>query len=293
MTPARRLADRTGHAATPAAVAAIDRRLADAIVEARARWPEVAVDPDELVDALVPRLEGEPDLDTALARLALPDVGLVATCLRGDRAGQAAFERVVRDETGRAVARLGPGAPAAEDVVQELLVKLLVPAEGRPAKLGAFAGHGALHAWIKVAAIRTAISMNRRKREVAVEDDALAGVADEADDQALAFLKSSYRAEFKRAFADALAALPKRARTVLRLQIIDQLTIEEIGAFYQASRATAARWLADARSQLVAGTHARLAASLGIGADELGELMRLVASSLYSTLPHLLRHTAG
>jgi RNA polymerase sigma-70 factor (ECF subfamily) len=73
--------------------------------------------------------------------------------------------------------------------------------------------------------------------------------------------------------------------------VIDHLTLEEVGAFYQVSRATAARWLADARAALVAGTQKRLAASLGIGDSELGELMRLVASSLYSTLPRLMRHT--
>ena len=66
-------------------------------------------------------------------------------------------------------------------------------------------------------------------------------------------------------------------RTVFRLQVNDQLTIEEIGAFYAVSRATAARHLAEARAQLVAGTHQRLAATLGISHAELGELMRLVA----------------
>ena len=48
--------------------------------------------------------------------------------------------------------------------------------------------------------------------------------------------------------------MPRRARTLLRLQIIDHLTLEEIGAFYQISRATVARHLADARALLVTGT---------------------------------------
>ena len=197
----------------------------------------------------------------------------------------------MRTETERAVARLGGHAASAEDVVQELLVKLLVAEADRPAKLAAFAGHGALAAWLRVAAVRTAISLGRRKQELAVDDDTLAAIADESDDQALAFLKSSYRSEFKRAFADAFAELPPRSRTLLRLQIIDQLTFEEIAAFYQVSRATAARHLAEARAQLVAGTQARLARVLGATPAELAELMRLVASSLYATLPRLLRRT--
>jgi RNA polymerase sigma-70 factor (ECF subfamily) len=271
----------------------VSRLVTAAMAEARRRWPDLPGDSQHLEDfqaVIVQKLDGEPDEAAAATRLALPDLYLVNVCLRGERAGLAVFERLVRDETTRAVAKLGAHAAAPEDVIQELLVKLLVPEAGRPAKLAAFGGHGALHAWIRVAAVRTAISMSRRRQELAIEDEALAAIADESDDQALAFLKSSYRAEFKRAFAEAFAELPRRARTLLRLQVIDQLTLEEIGAFYQVSRATTARHLAEARNQLVTGTQTRLAATLKITETELGELMKLVASSLYSTLPRLL-HT--
>ncbi|MDQ3368283.1 MAG: sigma-70 family RNA polymerase sigma factor, partial [Myxococcota bacterium] len=233
------------------------------------------------------------ELGEAVARLALPDLYLVVAVLAGDRAALAAFERLTRAETTRAVAKLGAGAPAAEDVVQELLLKLLVPGDGATAKLAAFGGHGALHAWLRVAAVRTAISMSRRKQESPIDDDALAAIADDTDDQALAFLKHSYRAEFKRAFADTLAELPRRSRTLLRLQIIDHLTLEEIATFYAVSRATVARWLADARTSLVGGTQQRLVATLAISQTELRELMRLVASTLYSTLPRLLHSTGS
>lgn len=267
--------------------------LAPAVAEAHARWVGLPDLGDRFGEAVASRVEGEPDQNAAIAQLALPDLYLVTACLEQHRGALAAFERLVREETTRAVAKLG-GTPArADDVVQDLLLKLLVSEDGRPAKLAAFGGHGALHAWVRVAAVRTAISLGRRKQELTVEDEALAAIADEGDDQALAFLKSHYRAEFKTAFAAAFAELPRRSRTVLRLQVIDQLTIEEVGAFYQVSRATAARHLADARAELVAGTQKRLAATLGISNDELGELMRLVASSLYSTLPRLLRNTAS
>ena len=264
------------------------------IAQADTRYPGVVSPALEtaFAEAVAARVEGEPDVAEAVARLALPDVYLVTAVLAGNRAAVHAFEKLVRDETTRAVARLGKNAPAAEDVVQELLFKLLVRQDDQQtAKLSAFGGHGALHAWIRVAAVRTAISLTRRKQENLVDDEALAAVADDTDDQALAFLKSSYRAEFKRAFEATLAEMPRRARTLLRLQIIDHLTLEEIGAFYQVSRATGARWLADARASLVTGTQKRLVASLSISSTELSELMKLVASSLYSTLPRLLRHT--
>jgi RNA polymerase sigma-70 factor, ECF subfamily len=269
----------------------LEGTLAAAITLANARWPGLPDLPDAFREVVFARVDGEADLAAAVGGLALPDLYLVTAVLAGDRTALVAFERLVRDETTRAVAKLGANAAAPEDVIQELLLKLLVPQADKPAKLTAFGGHGALHAWIRVAAVRTAISLVRRRQELGIEDDALAAIADDADDQALAFLKSSYRAEFKRAFAEAFGELSKRARTLLRLQVIDQLTIEEIGAFYAVSRATAARHLAEARTQLVTGTQQRLAATLGISATELGELMRLVASTLYSTLPRLLRAT--
>jgi RNA polymerase sigma-70 factor (ECF subfamily) len=261
--------------------------LQPAVAEACTRWPGIADHTERFIDAVLARVEGENDVEGAIARLALPDVYLVAACLEGDRTALAGIERLTRTETQRAVARL-PHAPPAEDVVQELMVKLLVmPAP----KLAAFGGHGALHAWLRVAAVRTAISMSRRKAELPSDDGVLAQFADDSDDQALAFMKAAYRAEFKRAFAATVAALSPRARTLLRLQIIDQLTIEEIAAFYDVSRASAARWLADARAQLAAGTQQRLVAALAVDPDELAELMRLVSSTLYSTLPRLLRRT--
>ena len=269
----------------------LEGSLVAAMAEAKGRWPGLPELVDPFREAIFSRIDGEADLSAALAALALPDLYLVTACLAGDRAALVAFERLVRDETTRAVAKLGKNAAAPEDVIQELLLKLLVPIGDKPAKLTAFGGHGALHAWIRVAAVRTAISLVRRKQELAIEDDAIAAIADESDDQALAFLKSSYRAQFKTAFAAAFGELPKRQRTLLRLQVIDQLTFEEIAAFYAVSRATAARHLAEARAELVKGTQHRLAVTLGISATELGELMRLVASSLYSTLPRLLRAT--
>ncbi|HLL25443.1 MAG TPA: hypothetical protein VK427_25075, partial [Kofleriaceae bacterium] len=203
-----------------------------AIAEAAARYPGV-VEPtlaSAFEAAVAARLEGELDVADAIARLALADIYLVTAVLGGCRAAVAVFEKLVRDETTRAITRLGANAPAAEDVAQELLFKLLVKQTPAEPKLAAYGGHGALHAWLRVAAVRAAISLTRRKHENLVEDAALAAVADESDDQALAFLKTSYRAEFKRAFEATLAEMPRRARTLLRLQIIDHLTLEEIGA---------------------------------------------------------------
>ncbi|HEY4057906.1 MAG TPA: sigma-70 family RNA polymerase sigma factor [Kofleriaceae bacterium] len=287
MTLAARLADRMGQTLSSPALAALDAHLEAASTETRAKYPALAMEDDIWLDALADRIDT--DLPEAITPLALADIYLVGACLANRPPALAALERVVRSEATRATARLGSAARTpVEDLVQELLLKLVV---GDARKLAGFSGHGSLEAWLRIAAIRTAISLGRKRQEHAIDGEELEALADDGDDQALAFLKSSYREQFKRAFSEALAALPKRSRTLLRLQINDQLTIEEIGAFYSVSRATGARWLADARTELVTGTRKLLSTALGLPADELAQLMQLVASNLYATLPRLLRHT--
>jgi RNA polymerase sigma-70 factor, ECF subfamily len=287
---AKRLLARTEASGT-ADPDAIVRRLAAAIAEARARWPQLGEHDDVFVDAVAARVEGETDVETAMAGLALADIYLVAACEQADRGALAALQVMTRSEVARVVSRI-PRAPAADDLAQELLAKLLVAPAGATPKLASFGGHGGLHAWLRVAAMRTGISMTRRKTEAPADDELLAALADDSEDQALALVKSGYRVEFKRAFAGGFAELAPRSRTLLRLQIIDQLALEDIAKFYRVSRATVARWLAAARADLVAGTRRRLIEALAIGEDELTELMRLASTTLYSTLPRLLRDTA-
>jgi len=279
---ARLLADRFDDAIPQ--LAAI---IQDAAGDAATRWPGLSIDRARCADAIVERLEGESDPVAAIARLSVAELILAQAALFGDSVAVAAIDGIVRHEAGAAVARLGGDPATAADVAQELLVKLVIPPDGS-GRLAAYAGYGSLRSWIRVAATRTAISL-RRTTKPSDGDDALLAFPDDAEDPSLAFLKASYRAAFKRAFAEALAGLAPRERTLLRLQVIDQLTLDNIGRFYQVSRATAGRWLADARKRLVADTRRRLVGALGLDDTELTELMTLLASNLYATLPQLLR----
>jgi RNA polymerase sigma-70 factor (ECF subfamily) len=279
---AQLLADRLGDA-----IPQLANILEDAAGDATTRWPGLTVDRVRIADAIVERVEGESDPVAAIASLSVAELMLAQAALVGDSVAVAAIERIVRHEAIVAVARLGGDEASAADVAQELVVKLVLPHDGS-GRLAAYTGHGSLRSWIRVASTRTAISLHRTARP-SDGDDALFAIPDDAEDPSLAFLKASYRAEFKRVFAAALVALAPRERTLLRLQVIDQLTIENIGRFYQVSRATAARWLADARKRLVADTRHRLVDALGLDDAELTELMTLLTSNLYATLSQLLR----
>jgi len=104
----------------------------------------------------------------------------------------------------------------------------------------------------------------------------------------LAELKARYRSELADAFRTSLAELAPRDRTLLRYQMIDGLSIDEIGAIYRVHRATAARWLVGIRDHLVADTRGRLAAKLGVDTEEAASIVRLVQSQLdVSVIRHL------
>ena len=134
---------------------------------------------------------------------------------------------------------------------------------------------------------RALVRIARAQNRACELEDELAA-ADYSDDPMLAELKARYRSELADAFRAALAELVPRDRTLLRYQMIDGLSIDEIGTIYRVHRATAARWLVGIRDKLVDNTRGRLAAKLGVDTQEAASIVRLVQSQLdVSVIRHL------
>src|SRR5205823_6435332 len=126
-----------------------------------------------------------------------------------------------------------------------------------------------------------------QQRTVALEDH-LVDLPAVAADPVLEELKAKYRAELANAFRIALDALSKRDRTLMRYQLVDGLTIDDIGKLHRVHRATAARWLSAIRDGLVEHTRALLAAALGVDSVEAASIVRMVQSQLdVSVIRHL------
>jgi RNA polymerase sigma-70 factor (ECF subfamily) len=149
--------------------------------------------------------------------------------------------------------------------------------------------------WVRVAAVRTALNvLESRKGEASPldEDAALAHAVDGGDDPEQLFLKTSYRAPFVAAFAEALAALPPRDRTLLRFAFVEGLTPERIGKLHGVHRTTIMRRLDAARAAVLAGTRARLVERLQLSPSECDDIFELVKSRLDITLSSFLRAEA-
>lgn len=84
-----------------------------------------------------------------------------------------------------------------------------------------------------------------------------------------------------------LASLTEQQRAVLRQYHIDGLTIDQLAALYRINRATAARWVARARLDVVTITRARLIADSGLPSADVDSIIRLVRSQLSISLRQL------
>lgn len=207
------------------------------------------------------------------------DRRLAEACAAGDSAAIAELERLYFSQMGAAVTRVLGSSAERDDALQTIRRKLLVGEAGKPARIGEYAGRGSLAGWLRVVAVRTAISMKRgAKREQRTDSDEPLLDIPAVESAELGTLRARYKDEFKAAFQASLAALSPRDRNVLRLSYLDGLNIDQIGAVYRVHRATVARWLAAAREQLFDATRERLSEKLGLTPSEFTSIVALVRS---------------
>ena len=216
-----------------------------------------------------------------LSELDLEDLAFALACASGQPAAIATLEREMIEAVPKALVRLRPDARLVDDVRQELREKLLVAAHGKP-KILDYKGRGPLAAWVRVVAMRIAYTHLRERTADGRSDDVAAfeTLADGGDAPDVAHFKVTYAAEVRGAFQEAVAALPAEVRAVLRAHAIDGLTIDQIGALYQVHRATAARWLQQARATLLDALRASLKRRLGVEADACDSIVALVQSRI-------------
>lgn len=271
----------------PAALAAWEGLLAGA----RDSWPTVKLDDDKLAAFIGPRLAGA-DLETALAAASAGDLALAAACAAQESTAHAAFDQILT-EVDAAGAATNATKDLVEEVKQLLRVQLLVPKEGKPPGIESYRGKGPLRGWVRITATRELIRHKKKQsRNVSIDHNngrSLDRLLTSGIDPALAAMKAEYRAEFAVALREAIEDLSAEDRTLLRQQIVDDMSIDAVGAVYGVHRATAARWLTRARAALVAATHRRLAARLELPVEQIESVIRLVSSQLDASVIRYLR----
>jgi len=258
----------------------LESHLRALVAAAVAAWPQLEPAPERFIAHLAGRLAASDAPVELLAQVHAADLYLAAACLNREPVAIALFEWSLLPEARKALRGMSLAPAVIEEVTQAVRCRVLVGGEdGRPL-VADYGGLGPLRAWLRAIAVHAALKVLRSEKKLVDDEDVLLALPSSEDDPELKHLKERYAADFKVAFAQAFAALSHRERNLLRQQLLDGLTLDELATLYHVHRATVARWLGQARSALLQGTRRELGARLGVERVEVESIMRLVRSRL-------------
>lgn len=260
----------------------LEAALADLLRRAAA-WPHGPVEPAPFIAWVAARV-GTAD-PAAIAAASAADLCLAKACAENQAAALADFEKTLA-AVRPAVATLGAEPADVDEVLQRLRVQMLV---GDPPGIASYRGVGELRAWLRVVAVREAVRvLAERGRDQLIDDTRLLEAFLPAIDGERELIGGQLRAAFRAAFEEAIRALPPRDRLVLRQHGVDDLSIDQIGALHGVHRATAARWVEQARADLARATERALQARLGATAAEVRSLLQQIMSRMDASVHRLL-----
>jgi RNA polymerase sigma-70 factor (ECF subfamily) len=236
------ICQRLAHAHTLHAVE--EQALRNAYRQGQLAWPNVGL-AFEAFRAHCERVLGKPEWDWARFGA---ELYLCCACARGDREALRALDGEALPQVVRAISRIDSDTEFIQEALQTLRDKLLV---GPRPKIADYAARGPLVAWLSVAAARVALDAVRSRNAHELKQvDLPEQLAQEDSSPLNDLVKARYRESFQRALRDAIRALPARDRNLLRLQLVGRCSIDQLGRMYLVHRATAARWLENARNRV-------------------------------------------
>jgi RNA polymerase sigma-70 factor (ECF subfamily) len=267
----------------------LEPRLAALVARGRTAHPSLVVDGEAFVRHLARCWSRGGEPRPHLEQLAVEDLYLACACLSGVEGAAAGFEVRCRVRLRAVLAAAARSPERRAEVEQRVRDLVLVGTVDAPPKITNYLGQGPLDRWVAVVAQRQAVMLLRgdeteqRARDGAAMEAAIATAQPE-----LAFAKHHYRSDFEHALREALSGLSERDRLLLRLHLVQGLSVSSIGAMYGVAQSTASRWLAEARARVAAQIERALRDRLRLSAGEMASLAALVASQLNVSMSRLL-----
>jgi RNA polymerase sigma-70 factor (ECF subfamily) len=263
-----------------------DSTIARLVARGAAAYPAIP-EPSALRERLGASLAlGSSDLEARAA-----DLYLATACIAGDATAITVLESLLPAVIRPALARLGVPISDDDEIVQRVRVALLVKGAGGACGLAGYSGRGELRAYVRSVAVRLALKRIEREGPTSDErSDLLPWLPSAQDSPELALLKHRCRDDVRTGFANALATLTARERTLLRQHYLDGLTVDMLAPLYQVHRSTCARWIDAARVKLLRDVRKHLRARLDLDDAELDSAVDLVRSQLDLSL---CRHLAS
>lgn len=207
------------------------------------------------------------------------DVGLAAAAAAGDPAAIATIEKECLVPSIPRLRRIGASSDEIEEALQATRERLFV---GPRPKIGSYAGTSPLKQWIQLTAVRIVIDLRRARHSThEVSGTSRAGeLLDPSNDPATSMLKERYRPEFEAALKAEIAKLDQRDRAILKLHLLEGVSVEKIASMRSVHRVTIARWIWKASEAMLEGVREFFLERHGLIPGECDSLLRLVRSQL-------------
>ena len=247
----------------------------------REAWPGIVVEAARFASEVQRRAK-----DAALDSLKGADLYLSIAASDGDERAVG----IVRDMLEKEVAYASAKTTATRDQIAEVTAVISRVLFVEPGALREYSGRGHLKGYLSVIATRELFkTVNKARKEVAIEDDGVIDRLIPHSDPELSILRAQYREVVDDAMRAAIATLDERGRALLRYAFVDGWNVDRVGQLYNVHRATAARWIATVREKLGETIRDQLAARLEIQGSDVDSIVRLVQSRIDVSLDRMLK----
>lgn len=261
--------------------------------EGRAAWPGLDVSAPQLASFLARQLPPEAAAPDVLAGLRARELYLICAFNLRQAQAQTILQTEYMPGVRRALLDHGVADSLIPDIQQELLSRLIEKQDPAVLRRG-YSGLGELAGWLRTVAVRDAeLRRKRGQRELPIDSESEPVLRDSQRNPESALLAGSLKKEFHTAFREAVAALSRRERNLLRYHFLMRLSIDQIGDIYHVHRSTAARWVARAEEQLIRQTRERFTARVGVTEQSLPNVLEQFLSQVSINLGSLLHEAAG
>ena len=241
----------------------------EACERGRAAWPAVSLDPATFATRLARLAAGDQHAE---------DLYLACACAEDDAAALAAFEQRIIAEVPHFIARIDASPAVADETKQAVRDYLLVAPAGTRPRIADDAGRGALGGWVRVIATRMVLQAHRSR--AGSNEDAASRLAASEPSPEVALIRKRHGPELAAALRAAIASLSDRDRGLIKLAIIDELSMDELCGLYKVHRTTLWRWIVQLKQQILDDALGSLRQTLALPTAELESLCRAVQSQL-------------
>ena len=242
----------------------------------QARWPTVKLQRETFIAYAQARR-----CDQARAT----ELFVACACIEQDPVAIGVFERELVPGARAALTRRGLDRATIDEALQRLRTRLLVAEKQKPPRLTSWDGSGPLSAWVRTVALRMAFDT--------VDGAAPAHQVDlssklAANTASIELVPHRTRAVLAEGLTQAFARLTATDRLALKLQLLENVKVEDIARMQNVSRATMTRRLRALRDRLSADARRYVEQTLGLSPSELDSLARSLVSDLDVNLSALL-----